>query len=330
MPVVIRPESHHANAIRPSPNLEITAKDLLWGALPWFIPDDIEVYQSSWGHGAAKLDKHIIPSTNGFVNSLTLAYGQHHHIVIRPEDVWFAILTQFSLYVNAHSEDLRGKFVAHEGKKEIRLECSPFSRYDFDFRKFALDVGHVLGLAVVDAELRSWLMPDFTTTTDNDAVVASIIMMGTLQKYFHFTCGIVCGFPSVTLLGEKYDYEAILRKVDKLDEYGDEPKHFAALLRPVVRRFIKSFDDPVAEDIVQFWRIVFDCDNSMCGRTWYTGWVTAFCYWDEVSLIFHLQFFLNLIPRLPIRLEVNHVSEKSYCIIHISPNRPRTANASAV
>lgn len=285
MPVIIKPSAHGANALDSSQLGSVAnAKDLLWGALPGDIPPDIDLYQSTWGHGSAKLDRPVVPSTNGFVRSLIKAYGQHHHLTLRPDDIWFAILTQFSLYVNAHSEELRGKFVAHAGREELRIEYSPFSRHDFDFALFARDMARLLGTVVVDDELRRWVTPAFSTTTANDEVVASVVMMGTLQKYFEFTCGIICGFPSVTLLGEKADYDALLQKVDKLDEYGEEPRHFAAMLRPVLRRFVRSFEDPTADDVRQFWRTAFDVDDMLCGVTWYTGWITAFCYWDEVSL----------------------------------------------
>ena len=301
MPVVIKPSSHGANAYRKGAAVVDNAKDLLLRALPGHMPDDIEVYQSSWGHGSAKLDKPTVPSTNGLVNALMLAYGQHHHLVVRPEDVWFAILTQFSFYVNAHAEELRRLFVSHDGQKEIRLEYDPFSRYDFDFSVFASDVGRVLGAVIVDADFRSWLMPDFTTTNDNDRVVASIIMMGTMQEYYSFTCGIICGFPSVTLMGEKSDYEAILRKLDKLDGYGKEPQHFAELLRPVLKRFIRSFDDPAGAETNHFWRTAFDLDDSLCGVDWCTGWISAFCFWDKVT---YLPGFLATLIQIPVNGEL--------------------------
>ncbi|KAH8658473.1 hypothetical protein BX600DRAFT_524997 [Xylariales sp. PMI_506] len=181
----------------------------------------------------------------------------HHHLVIRPEDVWFAILTQFSHYVNAHAEQMQGKFVAHNGKVNIVLEYNPFSVDGFDFSQFALDIARVLGE----------LAPEFTTTTDNDRVVASVIMMA-----------------SVELLGEKADYEVVvLRRVGKLREYGDEAARFAALLDPVLRRFVRSFNAPDATDVLKFWRTVFDCDDSGCGVEWCTGWITAFCFWPKVK-----------------------------------------------
>ena len=60
-------------------------------------------------------------NNNGLVNALTLAYNQHHNIVLRPEDFWTAVLTQFSSYVNANSEQLRDKFVNFDGKRELKV-----------------------------------------------------------------------------------------------------------------------------------------------------------------------------------------------------------------
>jgi hypothetical protein len=49
----------------------------------------------------------LIPRKNGFVDTVITAYNAHHALVIRPDDVWLAILSQFNLYVNSHPELLR-------------------------------------------------------------------------------------------------------------------------------------------------------------------------------------------------------------------------------
>ncbi|KAI1785227.1 hypothetical protein LXA43DRAFT_151204 [Ganoderma leucocontextum] len=39
--------------------------------------------------------------------SCKLKYRSHHHLRIRPDDVWLAILVQLNFYINAHAEELR-------------------------------------------------------------------------------------------------------------------------------------------------------------------------------------------------------------------------------
>lgn len=56
-----------------------------------------------------------------------------------------------------------------------------------DFGICAEEMGRLLEKNVVDPELRQWIIPDFSTTRRDDRVVASVLMMGTLQKYFSYT-----------------------------------------------------------------------------------------------------------------------------------------------
>ena len=55
-------------------------------------------------------------------------------------------------------------------------------------------LGRVLEENVVDTGLRGWIIPDFSTTTRDDRVVASVLMMGTLQKYFRIRLVLFIGY----------------------------------------------------------------------------------------------------------------------------------------
>lgn len=230
---------------------------------------------------SSEIKQSIRPQSNGFVSSVIKAYNSHHHLRIRPEDVWFAVLTQLSFYINAHAEELRGKFVAHEGKKELEVKFVSGSRYTIDYGVFAKIMTLEIEKNIVDPDLREWALPAFSTTTDNDLVVASVLLMGVVQKYFSYKCCIMCGLPSVTLLGEKDDWEIILKRLDKLQTFGTEPTQFCALLRPVISRFVKSFDDPTSKEVIDFWQRIAHVDAGGSGPTYYSGWITAFCFWDK-------------------------------------------------
>ncbi|KAG8627705.1 hypothetical protein KVT40_003578 [Elsinoe batatas] len=141
-------------------------------------------------------------------------------------------------------------------------------------------MGEALEKLVKDPELRSWMMPSFTTTTDTDRIVASILMMGSLQKYFSYLFTLTCGIPSVTLLGEREDWEEILGRLDKLPTFGTEPERFSTLLRPVLRRFVASFDTKPAVDVHDFWTKIAHMTGGS-GPYYLSGWLTAFCFWDN-------------------------------------------------
>ena len=285
MPVTIKPSTNGASLIsfpnqRPAEN----AQEVLKYACQQDQKECLELLQSSFD---AELPPALLPSDNGFVRSMIKAYSAHHHLNIRPEDVWFAILTQLSTYINKHAEELREKFVAHKGKEELVIEYPSGNRYTVDFGVFAEQMKDLLQGYVVDPDLKDWIMPAFSTTTKHDTVIASILMMGAMQKYFSYKCRMMCGLPSVTLLGVKADWELMLRKLDKLASLGQEPAQFSQLLRPVISRFILSFDTPAAAEVVDFWQLIFGSQRQGSGTTIYSGWITAFCFWDENGTCMH-------------------------------------------
>ncbi|KAJ4322095.1 hypothetical protein N0V94_002563 [Neodidymelliopsis sp. IMI 364377] len=226
-------------------------------------------------------DTHISPSRNGFVMAAFHAYSSHHHLTIRPEDVWFSILSQLNFYINAHAEELRSYFVSHAGQKELTV-FAVGTIDTVDFGAIAKHMTNEIQKNVKDEDLQKWIMPDFSTTTESDRAVAAVLMMGAMQKYFSFSCCLTCGIPSVTLLGEREDWEKMIKKLDKLCDFGDEPTIFASLLRPVLRNFIATFDaqpDP-SSDTVDFWSKIASEYSGGSGPSYLTGWITAFCMWD--------------------------------------------------
>lgn len=276
MPVTVKPTNNELQAwVRGSAN---NADDLLRYACPEEYVRSKRILQSSFS--TLTKESHISPDQHGFVRAVWDAYSHHHHLTLRPEDVWFAILVQFSYYVKAHAEELRSLFVAHEDKKE--LEVMDVGTIDTaDFGRMAIWMTDLIQKNVVDPDLREWIMPAFSTTTQSDRIVAAILMMGTLQEYFDFKMSLLCGIPTVTLLGQRSDWALLLSKIEKLRLYGAEPAHFATLLKPVLSAFVASFDTPNSPDVLKFWNKCVHHQSGGSGPQYLSGWITAFCFWSK-------------------------------------------------
>ncbi|CAM6084376.1 unnamed protein product [Calypogeia fissa] len=141
-------------------------------------------------------------------------------------------------------------------------------------------MGHLIQENVKDPELRDWIMPRFSTTTDNDRIVSSVMMMATLKAYFSYGCSLACGLPAVTMLGEKADWEKLLAKVDKLPSYGKQTAQWHALLKPVLAGFVHSFEEPDSQGTKDFWQKIAHYSGGGSGPTYLSGWITAFCFFD--------------------------------------------------
>jgi Domain of unknown function (DUF4419) len=117
MPVSFSPANHFANPVSKT-LVEVLPETLLEFACPNQYAKCDEILQSSFGkqdHDNAP----IIPCGNGFVETVIQAYNGHHALIIRPDDVWLAILTQFNFFVNGRAEMLRSHFVHHEGQRHL-------------------------------------------------------------------------------------------------------------------------------------------------------------------------------------------------------------------
>ena len=279
MPITIKPADHPARKWLGAETTHFySTKRFLEIACPTEYNKYNTFIQSSFPD--VSTESHLQPSQNGFVRAAIDAYCYHNHLTLRPEDIWFAILTQLSLHINAHAEELRSFFVAHEGQKELEIIGEGTINFA-DFGAMARRMSKLLATKVVDPELQPWIMPDFSTTTETDLVIASVIMMGALQKYFGYKFSLLCGIPSVTLLGIREDWEIMLRRLEKLPSLGREPTQFYTLLKPVLTRFVNSFDSPDSPETKDFWQKIVHRYGGGSGPTYLSGWITAFCFWDE-------------------------------------------------
>ncbi|UKZ64982.1 uncharacterized protein TrAtP1_006185 [Trichoderma atroviride] len=173
--------------------------------------------------------------------------------------------------------------VADEGAKPVNHSSVGFKSVSGSDRTLIHVVHNSAVRAAKDPKLLEWAMPSFSTTTDTDRAVATVLLMGTMQKYYRCDLVTNCGLPSVTLLGEIEDWREIRDRLDYLCQFGDQPSEFADMLRPILRHMIHSFTHPTTEEIITFWKaIATDFSLGLIGEnTKITGWITAFCFWDE-------------------------------------------------
>jgi hypothetical protein len=264
----------------------------------------------------------MIPYGNGFVTGLIRAYHQGLHLRLAPEDVWLSILSQlrvciFKLYPlqtthsiqklsNPRYQDLLTIFQAyayrHPGSipgfsssLDLNFDLSINLDSDLETIESTLLDEKLSGLAnivVNDDDLREWFTPNFSTTTTTDKAVASIVMIGGLRKYTEPDHDIRqrAGLSSINLLGEKSDWEEILRRVEgRIRTFGEEAIQWCKMLAPVIQGMISSFDSPNLVQTKEFWHKAchFDGTDLRNDKETMTGWITTFCFWSDSGYCLH-------------------------------------------
>ncbi len=217
---------------------------------------------------------------NGLVGGLLSAYNHHHNIILRPDDFWMAIMTQFSFYVHLRSLKLKDKFVDFDGKKKLEIHTSGNTK-EANYAELILQFGDLIEKNIIDNTLRHWIIPHFTTTTKEDKIVFGVALMGIMQSYFDYKIHFECGIPNVTLLGSLDDYKLLAIHIEYLINFNLEDNYvkvWVSMLRCICQNLIESVQHQNAE----FWRHVCKIEGGS-GSTEITGWLSAFCVFDSTG-----------------------------------------------
>lgn len=219
---------------------------------------------------------------NGFISAVYQAYCKHHELILKPDNILLAIEMQFSSYLNKYAEELRNNFVNHQGQKELIIKM-----LTLDWPLFIKLTVKEIQKNIKDNTVCEWLLPNFTTTTEQDETIANIVIMATMQKYFSYTCSLECGIPKVTLLGTLEDWLKLRAKINKLLDYEIKDsksqqsrgimKRWHTLLAPILDEFIESYKGNVN---LNFWDKICSRIYRGSGSCYLSGWITAFCIFD--------------------------------------------------
>lgn len=182
------------------------------------------------------------------------AYAEHRPLVLTPDAVWLCISQGFARHINDNAEAMRDMLVSHEGKMKLSVE----SQYDIldadagknvnwqeNFDAFVANLKENTKGDIVDN-----MCADFSTTDNESRIASQITLMNSMQPYFTYeVMAVSCGIPYITIEGTPEDWQSILARTRKLEQYG--LKWWTERLCPVLEEFVKTAKGKPDH---QFWR----------------------------------------------------------------------------
>jgi hypothetical protein len=221
----------------------------------------------------------LYASQDSFVRGFIEAAVQHQHLVIHPEDVWFTILTQMSFWLGRSGKPGDAQANASRayswGEFSFAMEKTMENEFRLKDKSNSLD----------------WVKTNLTTTGRNDGIIANALMMFShipISKPASEDIDLIggIGIPSITLSGVQNDWELLVQKLDRLENFGGgQNAAYSHRLRSILKRFVATFQDPNDRDLRDFW------DNAIVQRSQsspdlsdvLTGWLGGFLYWDPAG-----------------------------------------------
>ena len=194
------------------------------------------------------------PYNNGLIGTIIYAYSNHIPLVLKPDDLWFAIILNFSRYINKNEKEFRHLFVQHEDKIDLKINVETPIIEDITYNDWLNYIKEMCSMMnnYLNEDFKSLITPNFTTTNDNDRLIASISFMNCMSSYFNYTFAYECGLSKLTLLGTLDDWIKLENKAIELKRFNIPLiNKWIDLTIPVLDEFINAFSGNPDEN---FWQ----------------------------------------------------------------------------
>ncbi len=211
--------------------------------------------------------------TNMLLMAADLCFQAHLPLGLRPEVLWYTILSQLAAEVKSRPQAYRNLFARDPGAEKIVV------RHD------GLRLGSAYGwdqaIGMFQAPLRERVpsrvldecIPDDLSTCGTPENLASLIaFMDAASPYYDYSVYTLCGIPKVALFGTTRDWENLIARVDRVATFYPDLADYFAAIRPLLTKIVKA---TTGEQDTDFWKSLFK-RKSESGGDKLTGWLTAF------------------------------------------------------
>lgn len=202
------------------------------------------------------------------LEAVHLAFSQHRPLILSPDHLWITIARGVADHMALEGEQLRSRFVKHQGKAKLTVSTTAALRdvnWPAAFQTWCGQIADHVGQGLHDT-----LIPDFSTTSEIDRIAGHVVMMDIFEKYFEYELLCICGIPRVTLRGNADDWVRLRNKAARLEvfELGWWLEH----LIPVLDQFVLAAQ---GKPDIAFWQRICKLRRAYGGDV-INGWIVTF------------------------------------------------------
>ena len=261
----------------------------------------------------------LIVETNGnygFFSAVLASYNNHWALRTCPEDWWYTIIYKIALAIDANSarKSVRQFFVAHKGKKKLTVAVEPSKTVStIDYNWFLDEMTSQIADNIKVPRYVDILKANFSTSTSIHVINSQVVVMASLQEYFEYQFGFMCGIPALEMEGELHDWIQIKDKFQMLqnlltpirDVIGIKESWWTSV-KNILDRLIETYN---GNPDVEWWSHIFSKGHRYGSglRTNYGGWFIS----DFLGLkgIENLNRLQNGIITVPMTIRSDSVDE---------------------
>jgi len=254
--------------------LRIVIDDVVLATTPYNEFESKHIIEQEMNHPilvSSNPDQLIVPSgKSSFLQTVHLAYAQHHDLVLTPDDIWIQIALGVSIHINENYSTLQPKVTRSTKKEVIAVRLDSLATKDPRYWQQLVDTFALLAREKVQPAFYKTMLPDFSTSTPETRTVLNALLLSSVKESLELRSASGCGIPGVVLLGTKADWEKILIHLDQLNAY--DLQFWTDELKPIIQEFIHAFDGKVNRP---FWQRMYKYKEAYM-QLQMNGWLSKF------------------------------------------------------
>lgn len=203
---------------------------------------------------------------NGLIQTIHNCYSTHRPLILTPDVIWLAICQGVSIHVNEKMDSLKHVIFIKNKPSKLVVRNDSLEYNDDAWKSLISSIANQTKTYTKD-DFYSFFVSQFTTTTEVHKTVYQITLLESYKKVFQYVGESGCGIPSITITGEKKDWELILSKLEMLDKIG--LSKWKESLKPVINEFIDVYSGKINK---KFWKSIYKYKENY-GRSYLSGWI---------------------------------------------------------
>jgi len=206
---------------------------------------------------------------NGLIQTIHNSYSSHRPLLLTPDVIWLAICQGVSIHVNEKMDSLKHVIFIKNKPDKIVVRNDSLEYNDDAWKTLISSIANQTKKFTKD-DFYSFFVSQFTTTTEVNKTVYQITLLESYKKVFQYVGESGCGIPSITITGEKKDWELILSKLEMLDKIG--LSKWKQSLKPIINEFINVYSGKINKE---FWKSIYKYKENY-GGSYLSGWIVKF------------------------------------------------------
>lgn len=218
---------------------------------------ETKTYNQSLFHYQNNLPQKDAIYHNNYLEYLQKAWADHYGVVIKPDIIWYILLTEIASIIKENPETYRHLFTNSNDKKTITLICG-------DPTIIPLDQLMAVLKQVVPTNTETFL-PTFSTSNDKSTNAFYAAFADAVSPFYDY-CTLLCGIPFIDVQGTKEDWLQLQTSWNQIKDLLNEHEYFERV-NNILTNIIESNDD--------FWKNMFYVKRCGSGhQEEIYGWIT--------------------------------------------------------